>query len=97
MSSINEAAVFEYLKEQAKQNGLTSLSMRVNCDLVGDYVAAWNETGQCGVSGSIAEAVSRLPDRQQTASGMIRTAEELEAQAKTHREKAAKLLNGGGA
>jgi len=91
MSSINEAAVFEYLKEQAKQNGLTSLSMRVNCDL-GDYVAAWNETGQCGVSGSIAEAVSRLPDRNQTADGMIRTAEELEAQAKTHREKAAKLL-----
>jgi len=87
-----EAEVFEYLKEQAKQNGLTSLSMRVNCDLVGDYVAAWNETGQCGVSSSIAEAVSRLPNRQETVSGMLLKVQELETQAQTLREKAYKLL-----
>jgi len=91
MSSINEAAVFDYMEYEVKRIGVNSLSISVS-EIAGNYVAVYGPTGRCGIGKTFDEAAKQLPDLQQQAAGMIKTAEELEAQAKAHREKAAKLL-----
>jgi len=91
MSSINEAMVFEYLKEQAKDKDLVSLS--IVCSIhSGSYVAAYNEAGKCGTGETIEQAITALPDMKQHAQDLNSKASELEAQARDHRERAAKIL-----
>lgn len=88
---LTEAMVFEYLKEQAKEKDLVSLSI-VSSEYSGQYVAAYNETGKCGIGQTIIEAVYQLPCLKRCASDEIKCAEELEGQAKMRRDRAAKLL-----
>lgn len=88
---INEAMVFEWLKEQAKDKDLVSLSI-VSSEHSGQYVAAYNESGKCGIGQTIIEAVYQLPCLQQCAADEIKCAEELEAQARMRRDRAAKLF-----
>lgn len=88
---INEVAVFEWLKEQAKDKDLVSLAI-VSSENAGQYVAAYNESGKCGMGQTIIEAVYQLPCLKQRASDEIKCAEELEAQARMRRDRAAKLL-----
>lgn len=91
MSSINEAAVFKYLKEQAKEKDLASLSIVYSIHS-GPYVAAYNGAGKCGIGETIEQAISGLPDMKQYAQDLNSKASELEAQARDHRERAAKIL-----
>lgn len=89
---MNEAEVFEYLTRQVKAHGVSSIGMRVEDGLCGNYVAVWNTAGRCGIGQTITQAVNRLPDMNQSVTQMLEEARVMVNEAAALREKAEKIL-----
>lgn len=91
MSSINEATIFEYLREQAQQTGIPSIAIRHN---ESPYVAVYSASGQCGIGSTIQEAINQLPSRNQQVDELVSKADRLEKEATELRSKAAMMAEG---
>lgn len=88
----SEAEVFEYLTQQAKEHSIASVGLRVNDGLSGNYATVWDAGGNCGVGDTIALAVNRLPDRNQSALDLKERAKRLENEASVLHERAFQLM-----